>query len=72
VHNLDLNPVEKLWAIIKRNITTQAIARSIEELEKEVLNKWWSISQETINELIDTMPRGVQAVIDAHGSFTKH
>jgi len=67
----DLNPIENLWAIIKRNITTQPIAKSLQELEKQVLNEWWSIPQETINELIDSMPSRVQAVIDAHGGVTK-
>jgi len=36
---------------MKRDITTQAIAKGVQELEKEVLNEWWPIPQETINEL---------------------
>jgi len=68
----DLNPIENVWGIMKRNITTQNIAKSVQELEKQLLNEWWSIPQETINELIDSMPSRVQAVIDAHGGPTKY
>jgi hypothetical protein len=68
----DLNPIENVWAIMKRSITTQKIAKSVVELEKLVFNEWWSIPQETINELIDTMPSRVQAVIDSRGGPTKY
>jgi len=68
----DLNPIENLWAIMKRSITTQIIAQGVEDLEKQLFNEWWSIPQETINKLIDSMPSRVQAVIDSHGGPTKY
>jgi len=57
---------------MKRNITAQTTAESVGDLKKQLLNEWWSIPQETINELIDTMPGRVQAVIDSHGGPTKY
>jgi len=56
---------ENLWTITKHNITAQIIAKGVGDLEKQLLNEWWSIPQETINELIDTMPSRVQVVIDS-------
>jgi hypothetical protein len=68
----DLNLIENLWAIMKRNITAQIIARSFGDLDKRLLNERWSIPQETINELIDTMLSRVQTVIDSYGGPTKY
>jgi len=68
----DLNPIENLWAIMKRSIMTQIIAQGVEDLEKQLFNEWWSIPQETINKLIDSMPSRVQVVIDPHGGPTKY
>jgi len=55
----DLNPIENLRAIMKRNITAQIIPKSVGDLEKQLLNEWRSVPQEIINELIDTMPSRV-------------
>jgi len=35
----DLNPVENLWAITKRNITAQINAKGVGDLEKQLLNE---------------------------------
>jgi hypothetical protein len=67
----DLNPIDNLSATLKRNITTQQIAKGVEDFEKQLFNEWWSIPQETINELIDVMPSRVQAVINSHGSIRR-
>ena len=56
---------------MKRNITAQTTAESVGDLEKQLLNERWSVPQKTINELIDTMPGRVQAVIDPHGGPTE-
>ncbi len=44
----------------------------MEELEEQVKNEWWSIPQETIQNLIDSMPARVEAVIKAKGGPTKY
>ena len=67
----DPNSIEDLWIVMKRNISSQIIARSVGDLEKQLLNEQWSIPQETINSLIDTIPSRVQAVIDSHRGPTK-
>jgi len=68
----DLNPVENLWATTKHNITPQKNAKGVGDLEKQLLDERWSVPQETINELIDTIPSRIQAVIDPHGGHTKY
>jgi len=68
----DLNPIENLWALIKRNIANLPVAKNVEELEKQVKNEWWSIPQESIQELIDSMPERIEAVIKAKGGPTKY
>jgi len=68
----DLNPIENLWALIKRDIANLPVAKSVEELEKQVKDEWWSIPQEIIQGLIDSMPERVEAVIKAKGGPTKY
>ena len=67
-----LNSIGNLWAIMKRNIIAQIIAKSVGGLEKQLLNERCSVPQEAINELIDAMPSRVQVVIDSHGDHTKY
>ena len=76
----DLNPIENLWAIMKR-----AIYKNHPELEyapdtEETLialvtaaqEAWHDINQEVLSRLALIMPRRVKAVIKAKGWYTKY
>jgi transposase len=69
----DLNPIENLWAEIKKSIRNRKNKpRNLTELEKFVKSAWKKIPASTIESLVDSMPRRVSAVISAHGGPTKY
>ena len=69
----DINPIENLWAIVKQSIRQQKKQpTNLAQLERCVKAVWKTIPKETIRNLIDSMPRRIQAVIAARGGPTKY
>ena len=69
----DLNPIENLWDEIKRSVKNEKRKpKNLNELERLVKKTWRSIPQDKIKRLVESMPRRVQAVIDANGGPTKY
>ena len=77
----DLNPIENLWvqfkAIFHERFHTmfEYPSKSLEARYRygEVLQQvWYEIGQDLIDALIESMPRRVQAVIEAKGGWTKY
>lgn len=68
----DLNPLENVWAILKRRIwKVRGAHSSLGNLLKATQKVWDEISQEEIQTIIDSMPQRVEAVIDAQGGSTR-
>ena len=70
----DLNPIERLWNIMKNWINTHYPNNhktSYDTLRKQVREAWDAIREDTLEELIDTMQERCQDVIDAEGGHTK-
>lgn len=76
----DLNPIENLWSIMKREIyklypelefadDTEETLEALIEAAKEA---WHAIDQAVLDNLSITMPHRVQAVIRAGGWYTKY
>jgi hypothetical protein len=76
----DLNPIENLWAIMKREIyknhpelehspNTQETLMALVAAAQEA---WHDINQEILARLSLTMPHRVAAVIKAEGWYTKY
>ena len=76
----DLNPIENLWYLLKERLMRDYLylallkknEDSLEELIKSAKEVWDSLEQLLINDLIDSMPRRVVAVIEAKGWYTKY
>jgi hypothetical protein len=69
----DLNPIEQLWTHIKRRLADYEIPPSgIIELWERVEAEWNKIEPKVCQDLIESMPRRVQAVIEAKGGYTKY
>ena len=69
----DLNPIEHLWAHLKRQLNRYEKASSgILELWERVQDEWWKIPPKTCQDLIESMPRRCEAVIRAKGRWTKY
>ena len=77
----DMNPIEHLWAVLKKELFRrfpdtldlpggpEAVKHALSERLAIV---WADIGADTMNALIDSMPRRVQALIDAKGWYTKY
>lgn len=69
----DLNPIEHLWDELKRRIRARFHSpTSIPELIIAVEEEWLNIPQETISNLIRSMPNRMRDVIRARGGHTHY
>jgi transposase len=69
----DLNPIEHLWHHLKRRLGGyESQPNGILELWERVQDEWDKIDPKVCQDLIESMPRRVQAVIDAKGGSTKY
>ena len=69
----DLNPIEHLWDHVKRKLAEHEVApRGILELWERVEEEWNKIDAEVCQNLIESMPRRVAAVLKAKGGHTKY
>ena len=75
----DLNPIEHLWAHIKTELHRRypdtkylkggpSAVRGI--LKTRLSEVWWSIEDGVLEQLVESMPGRVQAVLDARGWHT--
>lgn len=67
----DLNPIEHLWEHLDRKIRMKEI-RSKDSLKSVIMEEWNKISREVTENLVNSMPRRLQAVIQAKGKQTKY
>ena len=69
----DLNPIENLWAVLKRSVHNKKTKpRNLNQLDRHVKSAWKAIPVSTLKKLIDSMPRRISAVIEAQGGATKY
>ncbi len=67
----DLNPIENLWAIVKRKMRDTR-PNNTDDLKAALKAIWASITPEQCHRLITSMPRRIDAVIHAKGGPTKY
>jgi transposase len=69
----DLNPIEHLWDHLKRKLGEyERVPGGILELWERVQVEWEKIEPEVCQNLIESMPRRVAAVVKANGGHTKY
>ena len=69
----DLNPIEHLWSHLKKKLTDyDTPPKGILELWERVQEEWEGIGPEVCQNLIESIPRHVEAVIKAKGGYTKY
>ena len=66
----DMNPIENLWAILKRRVHAQGPFQNTEALCEAVKNCWGAIPEETLLSLVRSMPDRVKEVIKNRGGQT--
>lgn len=69
----DLNPIEHLWAHVKRKLNQfQTPAKGMLELWERIQQVWNDIDVQTCKNLISSMPSRMEAVVKAKGKWTKY
>jgi transposase len=76
----DLNPIENVWKLLKAEIYKRRpdladlpkTDQSLQELITTAIMVWEDLGEAIINKVIQSMPRRLQAVIDARGWYTKY
>ena len=68
----DLNPIEHLWAVLKKKIN-EMNPTSYEDLKKNILLAWTQeVTPSLCKSLAESMPRRIAAVFAAKGGLTKY
>lgn len=67
----DLNPIENLWAIVKRDLKGKT-PKNTDELFQLVKQSWENISVGTCQNLINSLPRRLTNVVKNKGYPTKY
>ena len=68
----DLNPIENLWTLIKKKVSTSN-PTTMDELKRNIKEIWCKdIDQNVCKNLTDSMPSRIQKVIKNKGYHTKY
>ena len=70
-HSPDLNPIENLWADLKRRIESRNV-RSIAELKEIITDEWQKTTPLSCANLVDSMHDRMRAVVAAGGFKTRY
>ncbi|KAI7951808.1 hypothetical protein MJO28_007492 [Puccinia striiformis f. sp. tritici] len=67
----DLNPIENVWKDLKVAVQTLYNPRSIPELKEAIGQAWDDYPAHTFDNLLQSMPRRMQGVVEAKGGPTR-
>jgi transposase len=67
----DLNPIENMWAILKRQVELP-LPQNEEEFMKRIFAEWKKIPESTLDNLATSMKRRIDEVIKKNGARTKY
>lgn len=70
----DLNPIENIWGyLVKKNYKYEFRPRNREELINAIQNEWNNLEENyNMQNLISSMPRRLQNVLEKNGGSTKY
>lgn len=67
----DLNPIEHLWCEVKNRLKNVNPTNK-KDLKSAIQNIWENIPSSVTKKLVESMPRRLQAVLEAKGGHTKY
>jgi hypothetical protein len=70
-NSLDLNPVEKLWKLVKDLLHHHNQPRNKQKMMQTIKAVWNEVSMEQLQHLIASMPRRIEGIISRKGGITK-
>ena len=62
----DLNPIENLWSIVKRNVERK-MPRNFKDLRQFMVKEWNDIPQSILIGLVNSMKRRCELIIKSNG-----
>jgi len=69
----DLNPIENIWKQLKDNIQNQKVfPKNVNELKVALKKEWEDLDNSVFEEVVASMPRRINAVLQARGGPTKY
>jgi hypothetical protein len=69
----DLNPIEHLWSHIKRQLNAyDTHPKSMHELSCRIEAEWKKVPKELCENLVNSMPRRIEQVLQRKGSWTDY
>jgi transposase len=69
----DLNPIENVWKLMKDNIQKREnFPRTVNELKTALKEEWSNFDTSLLRKVVDSMPRRIEAVLEAKGGPTKY
>ncbi len=67
----DLNPIEHLWDVVEREIHIMDVQpTNLQQLRDAIMPIWTKISEECFQQIVESMPRRIKAVLKAKGGPT--
>ena len=67
----DANPIENVWAYMKHKLREKR-TYTLKQLYREIRRIWRTLSLEYAVNLVESMPRRCQAIIDADGDWSHY
>ena len=69
----DQNPIEHLWEVMQKQRNSRSpLPKNLPELKVALLEEWQKIPQETSENLVNSVPRRLEALKMANGWNTKY
>jgi hypothetical protein len=69
----DMSIIEHVWDYLDRRVRTRtSLPRNRTELWDALVEEWGNVEEDYITRLYESMPRRVQALLDAKGGHTKY
>jgi len=69
----DLNPIEHVWDYLEKAVHNRKLhPKNIEELSIYLNGEWEKLDRNFLQNLVNSMPRRVAAVINSKGNPTKY
>jgi transposase len=69
----DLNPIENIWKQLKDNIQSQKVfPKNVNELKVALKNEWENLDSSVFEEVVNSMPRRINMVLQARGGPIKY
>ncbi|GBM03417.1 hypothetical protein AVEN_265460-1 [Araneus ventricosus] len=69
----DLYPIENLWDMLEQRVKRRnQHPRNLVDLRDQILSEWFKLCATCLQNLVDSLPNRIQAVIKSRGGVTRY